>query len=255
MINAGTQIKSGISGYSKAVKIILQNKMAKYFAVPIIINIIIISILWHYSGELSDFFTELINDKFTISETWNGFLGGATAVLTKLLTFAIFIFVGGNIVILIMSPFYSMMSEKTDTILTGREYQFSAKQTAKDIWRGIIIALKNTIIQLIMVAVCFIISFIPVIGVVGTIMMFLINSYYFGFSFLDYNNERFRRSRSQSNAVVKRYKWLSITIGAFYALSLYVVCGTFIAVFIGGVSTVAAAVAQIELESMDNIEN
>ncbi len=254
MISAVQQIQSGLTAYGKAIKLILTNKMAKFFAIPIIINIIIIAILWHFSGQLSDFLVEKINNSWQISQSWSGFLGGATAVVTKIFIFAAFVFIGGNIIILAMSPVYSMMSEKTDTILTGREYQFSAKQTAKDIWRGIIIAIKNSIIQLAMIVVCFIISFIPVVGVAGTILMFLINSYYFGFSFLDYNNERYRRSRSQSQAVVKRYKWLSITIGAVYALSLYIVCGAFIAVFTGGVATVAAAIAQIEIENKDKME-
>lgn len=151
-----------------------------------------------------------------------------------------------------MSPIYTNMSEKTDTYLTGREFGFSAKQTVKDIWRGVKIALKNTIKQSILLIVCFIASFIPVIGFIMPVVVFLINSYYFGYSFMDYNNERYRRDTKESARVIHRYRWLTITNGAIYTLTLYLMCGTFFAVFTGGISAVAAAWSQIEAEKIDN---
>jgi CysZ protein len=93
---------------------------------------------------------------------------------------------------------------------------------------------------------------IPFIGqILSLVLIFVINAYYFGYSFMDYTNERYRRNVSESNANVWRYKYLAITIGAVYALPMYMFCGTFVAAFLGGVSTVAATLAQIEIESKD----
>ncbi|MCQ2973894.1 MAG: EI24 domain-containing protein [Bacteroidales bacterium] len=252
MISATEQIKLGFSSYGKAFKVIVSNKMGKLFIIPLILNIILVFLIWHYSGNLSDWLNTKITETGAISTNWAGFVGGATTVLTKLICFVIFIFLGGSIVIMCMSPIYSTLSEKTDTFLTGRQFDFSAKQTMKDIWRGVLIALKNTIKQTFFIALCFIASFIPVIGVIMPFIIFLINSYYFGFSFMDYTNERLRRDRKESARIISKYRWLAIANGAVYTLTLYIMCGTFIAVFTGGISTVAATIAQLEAEKIDN---
>lgn len=252
MVSVGKQIQLGLGGYSHAFGIISAQKMWKFFIIPMIINVICVWLIWHYSGNLSDWLNEKITESWQLEGGWGSFVSGTTTVITKIICYLAFIFVGGSLVILCMSPIYTNMSEKTDTYLTGREFGFSAKQTVKDIWRGVKIALKNTLKQTFLLIVCFIASFIPVIGFIMPIVVFLINSYYFGYSFMDYNNERYRRDTKESARVIHRYRWLTITNGAIYTLTLYIMCGTFFAVFTGGISTVAAAWSQIEAEKIDN---
>ena len=249
MATATEQISTGLKAFSDAFGIISRNKMGKYFVIPIIVNIILAGLLiWGGLG-LGDW----------ISSLWDsehggrlGFLGKAVQWIMPIVMFFLFIFIGGTIVNLLMSPIYTIISEKTDTFLTGREFSSDAKQTVKDIWRAVVIALKSTIKQLLLTLLCLLLNIIPLIGqVLSLVLIFIINSYYFGFSFMDYTNERYRRNVKESNEEVWRYKWLAITIGAIYALPMYVLCGTFLAAYVGGVCTVAATKAQIQLESQD----
>lgn len=228
---------------------IRKNGMMKYFIVPVIVNILLASLLVSAGWGLGDWVSSLFDNN---DGGWLGVAGTAVRVVMPIVFFLLFIFVGGTIVIMVMSPIYTAISEKTDSVITGRVFSTSAAQTAKDIWRTVVISLKNTLKQLFLTLLCLLLNFIPVVGNVASVLMiFVINAYYFGYSFMDYTNERYRRSVAESNNVVFRYKYLAFAIGAIYALPMYVFCGTFVAAFIGGLSTVAATMAQIELEQKD----
>jgi CysZ protein len=243
------QITTGLRAFSDAFGIIRRNKMGKYFVVPVIVNIILAGLLIWGGWGLGEWIRSLWDSEHG---GWLGWLGTAVQWVMPIVMFFLFIFIGGTIVNLLMSPIYTTISEKTDTSLTGRVFSSDAKQTVKDIWRSVVIALKSTIKQLVLTLLCLLLNIVPIIGQVLSItLIFIINSYYFGYSFMDYTNERYRRSVSESNNEVWHYKYLAITIGAIYALPMYVLCGTFLAAYMGGVCTVAATKAQIELESQD----
>ncbi|MBQ1696998.1 MAG: EI24 domain-containing protein [Bacteroidales bacterium] len=243
------QITTGLKAFSDAFGIISRNKMGKFFVIPVIVNIILAGLLiWGGLG-LGEWISSLWDSEHG---GWLGFLGAAVQWVMPIVMFILFIFIGGTIVNLLMSPIYTMISEKTDTFLTGREFSSDAKQTVKDIWRSVVIALKSTIKQLVLTLLCLLLNIIPIVGQVLSItLIFIINAYYFGYSFMDYTNERYRRSVAESNEEVFHYKYLAVTIGAIYALPMYLLCGTFLAAYVGGVCTVAATKAQIELESQD----
>ena len=243
------QITTGLRAFSDAFGIIRRNKMGKYFVVPVIVNIILAGLLIWGGWGLGEWIRSLWDSEHG---GWLGWLGTAVQWVMPIVMFFLFIFIGGTIVNLLMSPIYTIISEKTDTSITGREFSSDAKQTVKDIWRSVVIALKSTIKQLVLTLLCLLLNVIPLVGqVVSLVLIFIINSYYFGYSFMDYTNERYRRSVRESTNEVWRYKYLAITIGAIYALPMYVLCGTFLAAYVGGVCTVAATKAQIELEGQD----
>ena len=148
-----------------------------------------------------------------------------------------------------MSPIYTFLSEKTETILTGKEFPFDMKQTLKDILRAVVIAVRNTAKQLVLTALCLLLNFIPVAGSIASlILIFIINAYYFGFGFMDYTYERWRLSPKDSRKETHKLKFVAFATGAVYSLPLYLICGSFIAAFIGGVSTVAATLSQLEFK-------
>lgn len=249
MTTASEQILAGLRGYREAWSVIHRNSLGKYFVIPIIVNIVlVVLLLWAGSG-LGDWVTSLWD---TSQGGWLSYLGTAVRWIMPVLFFLLFILIGGSITIMLMSPVYTMISEKTDTAITGRTFGATASQTASDIWRAVLISLRNTVKQLLITILCLLLNVIPFVGqILSLVLIFIVNAYYFGYSFMDYTNERYRRNVSESNANVWRYKYLAITIGAVYALPMYMFCGTFVAAFLGGISTVAATVAQIEIESKD----
>ena len=111
------------------------------------------------------------------------------------------------LVLILLSPLFAYLSERTEELITGKKYPFEFKQLIKDSMRGAGIALRNLIIETVFIVVCGIASFIfPIISPFTLIFLFLVNSYFMAFNFFDYVAERKRMHISQSIG----YMWTNL---------------------------------------------
>ena len=215
MVRIKEQIASGLAAYPKAIRLIRANKLGKYLVLPVILNIIVVLALVFSGLGIGDWINGIIERH---TENMNGWIQAAMVaikIVLPIIFFIVFIFIGGTIVNVLMSPIYTMLSEKTETILTGKEFPFDAKQTVKDIWRALLIAIRNTAKQLLLTTLCLLLNIIPVIGSVASIcLIFVINAYYFGSGFMDYTFERWRYSVKESSKGTSELKFLAIANGA-----------------------------------------
>lgn len=124
--------------------------------------------------------------------------------------------------LIIGSPLFAYLSEKTESIIEGKEFPFSFKQLMKDMARGIRLALRNMLWQTVYTVSILILSFIPVIGWVTPLLALLVECYYLGFSMLDYSCERNKLSTTQSIAFIGRHKGLAIGNGIVFYLMHFV---------------------------------
>jgi len=128
--------------------------------------------------------------------------------------------------LIIGSPLFAYLSEKTEAIIEGKDYPFNFKQLLKDIVRGIRLALRNVVWQTVYTISILILSFIPVLGWITPLIALVVECYYFGFSMLDYSCERNKLSPAQSIAFVGRHKGLAIGNGMiFFGMHLVPVAG------------------------------
>ena len=68
-----------------------------------------------------------------------------------------------------------------------------------------------------------VIGFIPVIGwLISFLGNFVISSYFYGFSFMDYTNERQRLSLKDSIAYISNNKGLAIGIGSVFVFCFFI---------------------------------
>ena len=132
--------------------------------------------------------------------------------------------------LIIGSPVFAYLSERTESILEGRDFPFSFPQLLKDMWRGSKIALRNLLWQTVYVLTILILSFLPVVGWIAPLIALLTECYYFGFSMLDYSSERNKLSPSQSIEFIGRHKGLAIGNGlVFYLIHLVPLLGWLVA--------------------------
>ena len=132
--------------------------------------------------------------------------------------------------LIIGSPIFAYLSERTESILEGKDFPFSFSQLLKDIWRGSKIALRNLLWQTVYVLTILILSFIPVVGWIAPLIALLTECYYFGFSMLDYSSERNKLSPTQSIEFISRHKGLAIGNGlVFYLIHLVPLLGWLVA--------------------------
>jgi CysZ protein len=95
------------------------------------------------------------------------------------------------IVIIILSPLFAYISERTEALVTGKSYPFSFVQILKDALRGAGIAVRNMLLEtLLMIAGVIISFFMPLLSPLILVALFLVNSYFMAFNFFDYVAER-----------------------------------------------------------------
>jgi len=116
------------------------------------------------------------------------------------------------------SPVFAYLSEKTESIIEGRDFPLSFLQLINDIFRGIKLALRNTLWQSVFTISILILSFFPVVGWVTPVIMLFVECYYYGFSMLDYSCERHKLSPSESIEYITRHKGLAIGNGMMFFL-------------------------------------
>jgi Uncharacterized protein involved in cysteine biosynthesis len=150
--------------------------------------------------------------------SWLGFFFTFAGIILWLLLMFFYFSLFKYLFLIIGSPVFAYLSEKTESIIEGREMPFSFRQLMKDAWRGIKLALRNTIWQLVYTISLLLLSLIPVFGWVTPLIALFVECYYYGFSMLDYSCEREKLSPSQSIDFISRHKGLAIGNGMIFYL-------------------------------------
>lgn len=252
----------GLRTYSEAMHYIFRKKLAWFFIFPLLLNILLFWFGWEYIGNLSEQsrvflenWIDLENADFWGSDFLRATIGGFIWIVFKILFFLIFAYFGGYIIIILMSPVFSYLSERTEKIKTGNDYPFQFKQFVRDIIRGIFIAVRNLCIELLLTALMFILSFIPIIGWAAAIFLFFISAYFYGFSFMDYAIERKKLNITQSVQFMRENKGIVIANGFVFSLCLIVpFCGVSFSSFAAIISVVAGTLAVDEIWKKENRE-
>ena len=152
--------------------------------------------------------------------------------------------------LIVGSPVFAWLSEKTESLVSGKGFDFSWKQLLRDMLRGIGISARNMLWQTVYLIALFFISLIPVIGWAVPFFVLLIEAYYFGFSMLDYNFERRDESISNSIRYIGLHKGLAIGNGmVFYAMHAIPIVGWLLA---PAFAVVAATITMMEKLKEDN---
>ncbi len=260
---------NGFGAYGKALSLIFNNGLWWYFLFPLALNILLFVGSWFGIASLSDSVEIWAKDLMSVEDDSTYFaeflksnsgyiasvVGWVVWFISKILLFLLYGLFGGYIIIMLMSPVFSILSEKAEEILTGNKYPFNGDQLMRDIVRGVMIAFRNMFIELgYMIGILIVGLIIPVIGgIIGTIILFFIASYFYGFAFIDYTNERRRLTVKQSVQFIRANKGMAIGNGFIFALAMFIpFCGTTIAGFIAIVSVVAATISTHKIVDLSN---
>lgn len=238
-----------MGSYFKAIELLFTSWLWLYFAFPLALNILLFwggyALVAGLSDVLFTWLSEIIGFSSNPDESWIPLvLYWFIWVVFKILYFLMFAFIGGYIVLILLSPVLAYLSEKTEKILSGKTYPFDIEQLMRDMARGILISIRNMLYQTFFTILTFMAGFIPIVGFFMPFLMFFIASYYYGFSFIDYSLERRKLSISQSVLYMKKRKGLAISNGMVFALFMLIpYCGVSLAGFAAIVSVVASAIA------------
>jgi CysZ protein len=161
---------------------------------------------------------------------WLKFLFIFGSVILKLILMLLYFSLFKYLFLILGSPLFAYLSEKTEAIIEGKDYPFSFSQLLHDILRGIKLALRNTLWQTVYTVSILLLSLIPVLGWFTPFFALLIECYFLVFSMLDYSCERNRLTPAQSITFIGQHKGLAIGNGlVFYMMHMVIVVGWILA--------------------------
>ncbi len=255
-------IAESISSFFKAFPFTFRY-FAWFLLIPVAFYILILYITLSLENSIYEHIAEKLfsilnihNESHWFFKTLKFLLQGILFLLFKLIFFFIFYFISGNVILMLLSPILSHISEKTEKIISQKKYNLNLNIWVKQISRSISLSLRNMFFQLLFVTGIIFISFIPIIGWIispfSLVLIVLINAYFFGFSFLDFSFERKELTIRQSILIVRKNKGLAIGYGLiFYLISLIPFIGHLLAPFFAIFITVAATMSVEKMKLHD----
>ena len=264
-MSLGKGFALGFRSFFKAFEIVFSDwRLALFLIAPLALNVLLVWFGGNAFDALADFVRNWLLSVLGLDDATAGFMAKALSfVITYLFRFFFFLtfmYVGGYIILVIMSPVLAFISEMTEKKLTGKDYPFSGEKWMRDMLRGILIVLRNLFIEIGILILVFLVSFIPIIGqvvsVFGFIILFVVSAYFYGFSFLDYCMERRNMKVKDSVIFIRKNKGLAISIGGLFGLCLMIpLCGPLLGTFACIFATAGASYAMVEYEKQNHAKH
>lgn len=248
------EIIIAIQSYFDAHNFIRKHRLWKWILIPGIIYTILFLTGMYFFWNSSDSAVTLLSKTIGLEawlqrqrSNWLSFFFLMIGMMLRLVLVFFYFSLFKYLFLIIGSPVFAYLSEKTSGIIEGRDFPFSSSQLIKDAWRGIKLALRNSLWQTVYSFSLLLLSLLPLIGWITPLIALFVECYYYGFSMVDYSCERNKLSPSASIAFINRHKGLAIGNG----LMFYLMHG---AIFIGWVLAPAYAVVAATL-SLHKIKN
>lgn len=255
------EIVIAIDAYFHAHRFIKKHRLWKWILIPGIIYAILFMISMYFFGQSASNVIEWLSLK-TGLKAWLdrinsgllGFLFTLAGLILWLILMLFYFSLFKYIWLIVGSPVFAYLSEKTESIIKGKVYHFDAKQLMKDVLRGVSISVRNALWQTVYLIAIAILSVFPVAGWIAPLIALMVECFYYGFSMLDYSCERRNMNASESIYFIGQHKGLAIGNGiVFYTMHWIPIIGW---VFAPAYAVVAATLSMMkfnkELESVTN---
>jgi CysZ protein len=219
------EIVIAIQSYAKAHQFINKHRLWKWIILPGVLYAALFVIGMYFFLRSSDgavsYLSEILGiDKWLHQQQSSvlSFLFILAGIVVRLILVFFYFSLFKYIFLIIGSPLFAYLSEKTEAIMAGREFPFSFSQLLKDSMRGIKLALRNMMWQTVYSISILLLSLFPLLGWITPLISFFIECYYYGFSMLDYSCERHQLSSSASIEYIGKRRGLAIGNGLVFYL-------------------------------------
>jgi len=237
----------GCAAYFEAYETISRLKLWKFFAISMLISLIVFLLIVFVSYAFSDAIGSYIASFWTWDfgkETFNTISRVFSGLLIVLIGFITF----KHIIMALSAPFMGPISKKIEDDFRGVVSQVKTTSSWGLLQRGIKISSRNLFRELLLSIPILLLGFIPVIGFFSAILLFLVQAYFAGFGNMDYTLERYF-SYQKSILFVKKNRGVAIGNGLVFMLFLLIP-------FVGVIlvlpfSVTAATIATVKLMNED----
>lgn len=214
-------VKILINSFFDAPKIIRKNRLGWGYFLGTVIGAIILFAIWTLSKSIEGVIVGKLNSIFNI-ENHITIVRVVLDFIIRVILIGIFYFIFKTVLMIILAPFLSYISEKVDTALTGREYKFTFKENIGFVIRGIKVALKCFIKELIFTVVVVCLGFIPVINIAVPALLFIVQSYFVSVNFIDYTLERKKMGVEETIEFMSKNKLVLCLGGGIFTILYFI---------------------------------
>jgi CysZ protein len=219
------EIVIAIESFFKAHRFIRKHRLWKWIIIPGLFYMLMflagMFVFWQSSNAVVSYISGTLGiDKWVHRQDSDilSFLFLMGEMMVRLILIFFYFSLFKYIFLIIGSPVFAYLSERTESIIEGKDFPFSFAQFINDVFRGIRLALRNTLWQSVFTISILILSFFPLVGWVTPVIMLFVECYYYGFSMLDYSSERHKLSPSESIDYITKHKGLAIGNGMMFFL-------------------------------------
>jgi len=229
---------AGLGSYGKALSLTARLGLWKYWLLPGLIGFVIgigsFSAAWFggagVGSQLVDWYP------------WDRgaeFFSRAAPWLTRILILIFTMLVFKHILLVVVSPFMSMLSEQVEAhYVDVQPRPFSWSRAGREMIRGLRIALRNLWRELLIVLLLTLLSFFGPLAIVTGTLIFLVQAYYAGFGNFDFSLER-KFTVRETVRFVRSSRGSATANGLVFLLLISTVVGILVA---PAWSTIAAAI-------------
>lgn len=245
-----SQFFLALGSFGQAFPFLSKKGFRSYLLIPIVLNLALLaSAIWlsvEYGAIVTDYLLGLIGLKEGSIAKYTGWI---VSFIIRFGILMIYFSLFRYILLILLSPFLSFLSEKVENHENGKEFPFNFKQLGNDIIRAIIINGQNLGIEILLTLALSLFAFIPVIGLISPFAILAVQSYFFGFAIMDYSPERHKWTRRQT-AKWMRKNFASVTaIGlAFHICFLIPILGWIVAPIL---ATIAGTLSFLRLRNKE----
>lgn len=249
------EIIIAIQSYGSAHRLIREHKLWKWIIIPGIIYALLFGLSMYFFGQTATNAIEYLTETIGLHQwlqklqsTFIGFLFTVAGIILWLILMFFYFSLFKYIWLILGSPIFAYLSEKTASIIEGRDYPFSMNQFLKDAARGIRMAIRNSLWQTVYTVSILLLSFVPLVGWAAPLIALFVECYYYGFSMLDYSFERNNMNIQQSIDYIGRHKGLAIGNGIiFYLMHAVLVVGW---IFAPAYAVIAATISILDAKAL-----
>lgn len=235
-MTSSQQFSYALSKWGASWSFIFRNKLGHFFIYPIVLTIALNIIAFSGIQRIADYLMVWVKqwvgvpqgelfDSFT--DFFQHVASNLTLALIWILGIIVFYKISKYVSMAIMSPVMSILSSKTEEIITGKSSPFDFGQFLKDIVRGVALSVRNLFMELFFTGAIFFVNIIVgfifppaeiVLTPLSAIVSLAIGAFYSGFGTIDYALENRRYTFHQSIQFMRKNKGLAVGNGLMYSL-------------------------------------
>ncbi|MBC7947174.1 MAG: EI24 domain-containing protein [Chitinophagaceae bacterium] len=217
------EIVIAFQSWSEAHRFIRQHKLWKWILIPGIIYTALFAVGIYFFVTSANGAVSWASDQMRIESwlqqkrsEWLSFFFVMMGMMLRLILVLFYFSLFKYLILIIGSPVFAYLSEKTEAIIENKEHSFNWKELRKDAARSIRMALRNCLWQTLYLFGLVIMCLLPIIGWITPVIALFLECYYYGFSMLDFSFARNKFTPQQSIQFIGRHKGLAIGNGMLF---------------------------------------